>query len=96
MIFYCSQRLGESAISSLENCTPTSSRSSINVGSLLGQRRRRWPNSEPTLVSCLLGYVCYLRLHNNAGDIFSSDEDMYVDSSRRMRETTRHFDHRFK
>ena len=27
------------------------------VGSILGQRRRRWPNIEPALRQCLLGYA---------------------------------------
>ena len=34
--------------------TPTNTRHLLNVGAMLGQRRRRWPNIASTLSRCLV------------------------------------------
>ena len=54
-IGHCYQlELSVKTVSAFRHTSPASTKHWIDVGLMLGQRRRRWPNIKPTLFQCLV------------------------------------------
>ena len=57
------------SLPALPHCTPANTRHSPNAGTMLGQRRRRWPDIVPILREC---FVFVWRMHTSCPPLPSS------------------------